>query len=206
MNLVFGNFFERCLIKIFIIAVFFSITHISYAATSVGSSQTYTNDRFGYQISYPRSWETSKEESFLDEVNKMESRITLYEKDKKYSVTITVDRNAPTYIHYLNEKVTTVLIGSTSTGRDINPLPGPCIAKGVDCSYVSSAINYNGLWYRFSAQGNVTMALDVYKDILASFTFAVSKKSDTQKLKAAKKAEKKIDLLMKKLKKLLIKM
>ncbi len=136
--------------------------------------QTFTHEVYGYKISYPKTWLSNKEKSYVDGVNKILSVMVFYEETKKRSVSVEVAENdITTPLQKKAARTEPITISdATSTIYFFNSDAKSCqtLPENV-CGYFLIPIKHNNLWYILGTDGTQADLENAREKIISSFKF-----------------------------------
>lgn len=135
--------------------------------------QIYVNYNFGYRIEYPLNWTIDSEKRIMDDVNKIESLVKIYDTSHEHGVIITVNQKDSIL---KNEAPATekVIIDGVPQVAYLFPEGYECHMRNPnqkDCSFFIIPINHNGLWYEIKIIGEAKNVSEAHKKILSTFKF-----------------------------------
>lgn len=141
--------------------------------TQKNDLKTYINSNFKYSIDYPLNWIIEPEKRIIDETNKIESLVKIYDVSREHGIVVTVDQKEYPLLSEAPVKEKIVINGILQTVY-IFPEGYECLMRDPerkDCSFFTVPIYHNGLWYSIKIIGEAKTVSEAHKMIISSFKF-----------------------------------
>lgn len=131
---------------------------------------TYTNDTYGYSLTYPANWFVSEDRKIIDTVNNIYSIIYFSKREGGRDVMVSVSGNEWKLKDKAPSTKDVTIDGNTETAY-IFPEGYDCTGGAAECSFYTIPMKNGDMWIDIGAFGNIDPDLnDEQFKILSTFT------------------------------------